>query len=112
MDMNSAFTIGDILGAANAIVAISAAIGALVAGAAFLLKPFKKLEERVSKLENERSESEASRTDLRKEVDTLKEGNKVMQLAMLALLDHGIDGNNVEQMKQAKELLQMHLVEK
>ena len=33
-------------------------------------------------------------------------------MALLALLDHGIDGNNIEQMKQAKEDLQRHLVER
>lgn len=29
---------------------------------------------------------------------------------LLALLDHGIDGNNIEQMQHAKEELQNHLI--
>lgn len=45
-------------------------------------------------------------------LDEIENGNRVTQMAILALLDHGIDGNNLEQMKQAKEDLQRHLVER
>ena len=38
------------------------------------------------------------------------EANHVTMLALLALLDHGIDGNNIEQMQHAKEELQNHLI--
>lgn len=41
---------------------------------------------------------------------TLDDGNRVTQLALLALLDHGIDGNNITQMQHAKEELQNHLI--
>ena len=37
-------------------------------------------------------------------------GNRVTQRALLALLDHGIDGNNITQMQHAKEELQEHLI--
>jgi hypothetical protein len=40
------------------------------------------------------------------------ESERVTQRALLALLDHGIDGNNIEQMKRAKEVLQNHLIER
>ena len=50
----------------------------------------------------------------RKEVDRKlivdDDGNRVTQRALLALLDHGIDGNNIEQMQHAKEELQDHLI--
>ena len=41
---------------------------------------------------------------------TLDDGSRVTQLALLALLDHGIDGNNITQMQHAKEELQNHLI--
>lgn len=55
----------------------------------------------------------------RKEVDSrllrdnerlaaIEEGDRVSQVALLALLDHGLDGNNVKQMQDAKERLQAH----
>ena len=37
-------------------------------------------------------------------------GNRATQQAILALLDHGIDGNNVKQMQDAKEELQRYLI--
>lgn len=40
----------------------------------------------------------------------IDDGNRVTQRALLALLDHGIDGNNIDQMQQAKEALQNHLI--
>ena len=42
--------------------------------------------------------------------DALDNGERVTQRALLALLDHGIDGNNIEQMRHAKEELQNHLI--
>ena len=59
--------------------------------------------------------------DWRKEVDRkldrdndrlrdIDSGNRVTQRALLALLDHGIDGNNIKQMQDAKEALQDHLI--
>lgn len=41
---------------------------------------------------------------------SLDDGSRVTQLALLALLDHGIDGNNITQMQHAKEELQNHLI--
>ena len=42
--------------------------------------------------------------------DALDNGERVTQRALLALLDHGIDGNNIDQMQRAKEELQNHLI--
>ena len=38
--------------------------------------------------------------------------DKLIELwpALLALLDHGIDGNNISQMQEAKTALQNHLI--
>lgn len=38
------------------------------------------------------------------------EGARVTQRALIALLDHGIDGNNIKQMQDAKAELQNHLI--
>ena len=43
-------------------------------------------------------------------LSSIEEGNRASQRALLALLDHGIDGNNIEQMQHAKETLQNHLI--
>ena len=46
----------------------------------------------------------------KKRLDVIDQGNRATQRALLALLDHGIDGNNIEQMQHAKEELQNHLI--
>jgi hypothetical protein len=46
----------------------------------------------------------------KKRLDSIDEGNRATQRALLALLDHGIDGNNISQMQHAKEELQNHLI--
>lgn len=43
-------------------------------------------------------------------LQTIDTDNRITQRALLALLDHGIDGNNIEQMQHAKEELQNHLI--
>lgn len=46
----------------------------------------------------------------KKHLDSLDEGNRVTLQALLALLDHGIDGNNIKQMEEAKADVQHHLI--
>lgn len=44
--------------------------------------------------------------------ERLDNGNRATQYALLALLDHGIDGNNIDQMQHAKEELQKYLIDR
>ena len=39
-----------------------------------------------------------------------KQGQHLTMQALLALLDHNLDGNNIDQMQKAKEALQKHLI--
>lgn len=43
-------------------------------------------------------------------LDRIDAGQRVEQQGILALLDHGLDGNNVAQMEKAKNALQEHLI--
>lgn len=43
-------------------------------------------------------------------IDRIDEGNRVTQRAILALLSHGIDGNEVASMKRAKDDLEQYLI--
>ena len=42
--------------------------------------------------------------------EALESGNRIMQKCMLALLSHGIDGNDIDQMKAARQDLQEYLI--
>ena len=45
-------------------------------------------------------------------LDKIEEGNRVMQKALLALLKHGLDGNDIEAMKKAETDMEEYLVGK
>ena len=49
--------------------------------------------------------------DLRR-FESMEAGNRVIQHAILALLAHGIDGNDIEGMRKAKRELEEYLINK
>ena len=67
-------------------------------------------DKRLTDLEEWRKEVDGKLQHDHDRFESLESGNRVTQQALLALLDHGIDGNNIEQMQHAKEKLQNHLI--
>ena len=93
-----------------AIVLISNAAGKIVQAVKAAKAPNDQQNERLNALEEWREEVDRKLirdNDRFKDIDS---GNRVTQRALLALLDHGIDGNNIKQMQDAKEALQDHLI--
>lgn len=95
---------------AAAIVLLANAVERIVATVKAAKAPNEKLSGRVGDLEKWRREVDERLLRGNTHFDTIDEGNRVTQRALLALLGHGIDGNNTEQMKQAKEALETHLI--
>ena len=69
-------------------------------------KPTDDLEKRVSDLERKILENYDKR------ITDIEKGNKVTQKAILELLKHSIDGNNVEGLKKAEKDLSDYLIDK
>jgi hypothetical protein len=67
-------------------------------------------EKRLAELEAWRRDVDGKLNNDNDRLESLDEGSRVTQRALLALLDHGIDGNNIDQMRHAKEELQNHLI--
>ena len=103
----------------HGILALCAAITAVAAAIAVIVSFVKKV----------KAPNDAQNAKLKEHEDMLKQhetwfenddnrlrnienGNKITQKALLALLSHGIDGNDVDGMKKAKEELQHFLIEK
>ncbi len=97
------FTISDILWLAGAIVAISAAVKVISDVVNGFRKPNVTQDIRIAKLE-ERTEIIFNR------LNEAEKGNAITQRALLALLSHGIDGNDVDAMRQAKKELTDYLI--
>ena len=99
-----------LLSGASAIVLVSNAVEKIVKAYKTAKAPNIKQDERLSELEKwkEKVERRLSNDDDR--LKDIEKGERATQRALLALLDHGIDGNNIKQMQDAKEELQNHLI--
>ena len=67
---------------------------------------------RVDALEGWRTEAKTMLTNDKQELQAIHDGLRVNNLVQLALLDHALNGNNVEQMQGAKHALQEYLANK
>lgn len=99
-----------VLAAASAFVLLSNAIEKIIKAVKAARAPNEKQDERLKALEDWKTvvDGKLDRTSIR--LESIEEGNRASQRALLALLDHGIDGNNIKQMQDAKEYLQNHLI--
>lgn len=106
----AAIVIAALLALAGAIVTIGNAVEKLLKVWRAAKAPNDAQDERLKALEDWKETVDRRLTAGDLHFKTLDNGNRVTQLALLALLDHGIDGNNIQQMQHAKEELQSHLI--
>jgi hypothetical protein len=72
--------------------------------------PNEELKADVEELKEWRKEVDQNLGNDKAELDDIRNGNQAIFQALLALLDHGIDGNNITQMENAKEAVRNHLI--
>lgn len=99
-----------VLAAASAIVLLANAAEKIGKAVAAAKAPNLNQDKRLAELERRMTDAEKRLDSGEHHFDAIDASNRVTQLALLALLDHGIDGNNTEQMQHAKEELQTHLI--
>jgi hypothetical protein len=103
--------------AAAAVLAFASALVLLANAAGVLVKVWKAWKAPADNQNNRLKDLEEWRRDADRKLNrdndrlgVIDAGNRVTQRALLALLDHGIDGDNITQMQRAKEELQEHLI--
>lgn len=99
-----------LLAAASAIVLLANAGEKIYRAVRSAKAPNDRQNERLDALEAWRKEVDAMLSNDKQQLDEIHEGLRASYQAQLALLDHGIDGNNIKQMQDAKEALQRHLI--
>ena len=99
-----------ILAAASAIVLLANAAEKIAKAVQLAKAPNTRQDERLDKVEKHMKEIDGYLANDKARLDGLEDGNRVTQRALLALLDHSIDGNNIKQMQEAKDALQNHLI--
>lgn len=73
-------------------------------------KPKTDQDKRITQLEARVNAMEVLLKKDKLRLDRMGDGQHVTMQALLALLDHNLDGNNIDQMQKAKEALQKHLI--
>lgn len=99
-----------ILAAASAFVLLSTAAEKIVAAVKAAKAPSQEQNDRLDKLEDWQKTVDGKLNSDNDRLGAIEEGTRSTQRALLALLDHGIDGNNVKQMQDAKEELVNNLI--
>lgn len=101
-----------ILAGASSLVLLSNAAEKIIAAWRAAKAPNVLQNDRLDALEEWRKEVDRKLNSDKEALQVIAEDNRVIQRAILALLDHGIDGNNTKQMQDAKEALQISLINK
>lgn len=99
-----------VLAAASAIVLLANAVEKIVKAVKAAKAPNEHQNERLDALEKWRDEVDRKLNHDNDRLGKIDAGNRATMHAILALLDHGIDGNNIKQMQDAKTELQEHLI--
>lgn len=91
---------------------IGAAIGWIIKAVNAVKAPGKKQDERMAAIEKRIESLEKYSESDKARLDDIEEGNHVTQRAILALLSHGIDGNDLDSMRKAKDELTNYLTKR
>lgn len=101
-----------VVGLPGAINTVGSAIEKVVKAKKAISAPNEEQDRRLKDLEERMDGVERKLGDDRKELNEIHESNRINALALIALLDHSLDGNNVDQMKNAKNELNHWLAKK
>jgi hypothetical protein len=116
MDVPITFTLTQLIGW---ILALCAGVSCVAAAYSWIAKgvraakgPDQKQNRRLKELEERVAQHDDYLAKDKHRLEEIEESNRVTHRALLALLAHGIDGNEVEAMKSAKAELQEYLIKR
>lgn len=99
-----------VLAAASAIVLLSNAAEKIAKAVKAAKAPNEEQDRRLTAAEKDIADIKGFLANDKKRLDSLEEGNRVTQRALIALLGHGLDGNNQKEMAAAKADLESYLI--
>lgn len=99
-----------LLAGASALVLLANAGEKVVKAVKAAKAPNQAQNERLDRLEDWQEGVDRKLDNDSKRLEAIESGDRVSQRALLALLSHGIDGNNTQQMQDARDELQNHLI--
>lgn len=100
------------LGACGIITATAGAFAVIYSLVQKAKNPNKMQNERLDKHEEWLKKHDAMLDNDNKRLKLLEDGNRITQRALLELLKHGIDGNDVDGMRKVRDDLQQYLIDR
>lgn len=102
--------IGGILALAGTVSTIGGAIEKIAKAIRAAKAPEKAQNEEIDEIKRRLDKVESKLESDKKQIADSKECNHVLTQGMLALLEHGINGNNIDQMREAKKGVESYLI--
>ncbi|MBR4017088.1 MAG: hypothetical protein IKK11_04670 [Oscillospiraceae bacterium] len=99
-----------ILAVASAVVLLSNAAEKIIKAVKAAKAPENAQNQKIANLEERLKKVENKLENDKKQIADIREGNHVLTKGMFALLEHGINGNNIAQMKAAKNDVEEYLI--
>lgn len=99
-----------VLAAASAIVLIANAVEKVVNAVKAAKAPEQRQDKEIVDIKGRLVKIEAKLENDKKQIADAKECNHVITKGMLALLEHGINGNNIDQMREARNDVNAYLI--
>lgn len=104
--------IGIFLGACGVITAAAGAVAVIYSLIVKAKTPNRMQNKRLDKHEEWLKKHDAMLDNDNKRLRQLEDGNKIIQRALLELLKHGIDGNDIDGMRKVRDDLQQYLIDR
>jgi SpoVK/Ycf46/Vps4 family AAA+-type ATPase len=110
--MSTQDVVNVILATCAALVTISSAIAVIMRFVARIRQPEKDQDARLTKVEDDIKKIQHCLSIDKARLDNIEYGNTITQEALLALLDHALNKDDTETVKQAKKKLEKYLIDK
>ena len=111
-DATITFTVSDVLWFCGAVCTIAAAIAVFYKAVAKAQEPEHIQNQRLDELEKTVDKFAEYLDRDNKRLNAVDEGNRVTQQALLALMSHAINGNDIDKLSRAKDDLESYLINK
>ena len=108
-----------LMGCCSALITIAAAVSIIISAVKKLKEPenvqnnkIRDIEDKMKHLEDRLKKHEEYFNNDNKRLLAIEEGNRVTQKAILALMSHAINGNDIDKLKEAENSLREYLINK
>lgn len=112
MDHTFTFSISGIVLFCGGVITVSGAIGIVLNLINKAKEPNIKQDQRIETLEKRINKFEEFLANDKAKIESIEEGNKLVQQALLGLMSHAINGNDIDKLVKARDSLENYLVSK